>query len=88
VPRTQWRRAASTTALLALTFAIPLWSYAAIRELRNDYSYIYLSAQIGRWSSLALIVLSCFPEGRCRVYLLLASVGLLFFYGGTIGELP
>jgi hypothetical protein len=79
---------ASTTALFGLTLAIPLWSYAVTRELRNDYSYIYLSAEIGRWSSLALFIVSCFAEGKCRRYLLLASVGLLFFYGGSIGELP
>jgi hypothetical protein len=87
-PPDRWRHAVSTTALLALTLAIPLWSYAVVRQLRDDYSYIYLSAQIGRWSSLALFLVSCFAEGRCRRYLLIASAGLLFFYGGTIGELP
>jgi hypothetical protein len=80
--------AASTLALIGLTLAIPLWSYAVVRELRSDYSYVYVSAQIGRWSSLALFLLSCFVEGRCRRYLLLASAGLLFFYGITIAELP
>jgi hypothetical protein len=88
VPGRNWRRAASTTALLILTLAIPLWAYAVTRELRNDYSYIYLSAQIGRWSSLALFLVSCFAEGKCRRNLLLASAGLLFFYGVSIGELP
>jgi hypothetical protein len=88
VPRRDWRHIASTTALLALTLAIPLWSYAVVRELRNDYSYIYFSAQIGRWSSLALFLISCLAEGRCRRYLLLASVGLILFYGISIGELP
>jgi hypothetical protein len=87
-PGQKWRRAASTAALLGLTLAIPLWSYAVVRELRDDYSYIYISAQIGRWSSLALFLVSCFAEGRCRRYLLIASAGLLFFYGVTIGELP
>jgi|SRR5271168_4016666 len=88
VPPHKWRRAATNIALLGLTLAIPLWSYAVVRELRNGYSYIYLSAQLGRWSSLALFFVSCFAEGRCRTYLLIASAGLLFFYGGTIGELP
>lgn len=88
VPRREWRHTASTTALLALTLAIPLWSYAVVRELRDDYSYVYLSAQIGRWSSLALFLVSCFAEGRCRGYLLIAFAGLLFFYGASIGELP
>jgi len=84
----KWRRAASATALLALTAVLPLWVYAAVQELRNNYSYIYPSAQIGRWSSLVLFFVSCFAEGRCRTFLLLAAAGLLFFYGGTIGELP
>jgi len=88
MPGQKWRHAASTAALLGLTLAIPLWSYAVVRELRSDYSYIYLSAQIGRWSSLALFLVSCFAEGRSRRYLFLASAGLLLFYGISIGELP
>jgi hypothetical protein len=86
--RYDWRHSASTIALFLLTLAIPLWAYAAVRQLRDDYSYIYVSAQIGRWSSLVLFLVSCFAEGRCRRYLLVAAAGLLFFYGATIGELP
>jgi hypothetical protein len=83
-----WRRVVSTTAVLLATPAILLWIYAVIRQLRDEYSYIYTSAQIGRWSSLALLLLSCFAEGKCRTYLLLACTGLFFFYGVSIGELP
>jgi hypothetical protein len=88
LPTRGWRYVASTASLFGLTLAIPLWSYAVVRKLRDEYSYIYLSAQIGRWSSLVLFLMSCFAEGRCRRYLLVASAGLLFFYGVTIGELP
>lgn len=88
LPLHKWRRAASTAALFALTLALPLWVYAAVQELRNNYSYIYPSAQFGRWSSLVLLFVSCFAAGRCRTYLLIAAAGLLFFYGGSIGELP
>jgi hypothetical protein len=53
--------------------------YAVIRELRHDYSYVYSSAQIGRWSSLALFLLSCFAEAKCRGHLLICAAGLCFF---------
>lgn len=87
-PRADWRRTMTLTALLFLTAEIPLWAYAAVRELRNDYSYTFTSAVIGRWSSLFLLALATVAENKTRKYLLLGALGLLFFYGATIGELP
>jgi hypothetical protein len=88
LPRTVWRRTVALIALLFLTAEIPLWVYAAVHELRNDYSYIFTSAVIGRWSSLVLLALAAVAEDRVRRYLLLGALGLLFFYGASIGELP
>src|SRR5258708_16179651 len=87
-PQSEWRRAATTTALLLFCLAMPLWLYAVVRELRGDYSYVYFSAQVGRWSSLALFLLSCFTEARYRRYSLVGSAGLYFFYAFSMGELP
>jgi len=61
-PQTSWRRTASMGALTLLTICLLLWSYAVVGELRQDYSYIYRSAQIGRWSSMAVFVISLLAE--------------------------
>ena len=82
------RRVIPTIALFLLTGGIPLWGYAVIRELRNDYSYIISSAEIGRWSSLKLILMSMFAENKLRRYLVLGAAGLLLFFCISIGELP
>jgi len=86
--RNPWRSKLTTCALFLVSANIPLWAYAAVRELRDDYSYIFLSARFGRWSCLFLLVLSVFAEGRVKAYLLVAIAGLLLFYGATIGEWP
>jgi len=86
--RSVWRRVITLIAILLLTAAVPLWVYAVIREWTNNYSYVYASARFGRWSSLAIVVLSAFAEHKVRWYLLLGALGLLFFYAGSIGELP
>jgi hypothetical protein len=83
-----WRHTITTLALLLTTAGLPLWGYAVIRELRNDYSYIFASAQFGRYSSLLLVVICVFAEGKARIYLLIAAAGFLFFFGVSIGELP
>jgi hypothetical protein len=83
-----WRTFATSASLGLTTAVTPLWAYAAVRQIRDDYSYIFASAQVGRWSSLVLILLSAFAVGRVRPYLLLASVGILFFFSCSIGELP
>jgi uncharacterized paraquat-inducible protein A len=87
-PQTSWRRTASVAALTLLTICVALWAYAVVRELRQDYSYIYRSAQIGRWSSVAVFVISLFAESKLRRYLLIGALGLAFFFAISIGELP
>jgi hypothetical protein len=84
----KWRILLTSAALAFTTAEFPLWAYAVVLQLRNDYSYAFVSAQFGRWSSLVLILLSAFAVGRVRPYLLLASVGILFFFSCSIGELP
>ena len=68
--------------------AIPLWVYAVVRESHSDYSYVFASAEFGRWSSLLLILISAFAIGKVRPYLLIVGIGILLFFGCSIGELP
>jgi hypothetical protein len=83
-----WRSLLTLATLVLTTAIVPLWAYAVVRELRHDYSYIFASAQFGRWSSLLLIVMAVFTVGKVRPYILLTLVGVLFFFAFSIGELP
>jgi hypothetical protein len=85
-PPKPWRRVVSHIALSILILGMILWVYAAIRQLRGDFSYIVPSASIGRWTSVGLIVLCAFAESKLRRYLLLGALGMLFFFGCTIGD--
>jgi len=81
------RRLISLIGLLLLSLGLALWVYAIVREAcLHDYSYVGLSAGVGRWGSFGLIIFSAFAEGKIRRYLLLGAVGLLFFFGASIGD--
>src|SRR5262245_6758822 len=54
--RNPWRSKLTTCARFLVSANIPLWAYAAVRELRDDYSDIFLSARL--WS-LVVFVPSC-----------------------------
>ena len=82
-----WRGVVSQVALLFLTVGVGLWIYAIVRDAwLHDYSYIVPSAHVGRWGSLLLLFVSAFASGKSRVPLLLGAVGLLFFFGSSIGD--
>ncbi len=83
-----WRRTMSHTGIVLLSLGLALWIYAVVREASlHDYSYIAPSAVVGRWGSLGLIIVCAFAEPKLRRYLLLGSVGLLFFFGSSIGDI-
>jgi len=84
---TSWRRVATVSSLSSLTAAIPLWVYGAFHEIRDDYSYIFKSAQIGRWSSLYLCDLT-FRRSQSSTVFADRGCWIAVFFGGTIGELP
>jgi hypothetical protein len=87
-PATARRRAVSYTGLLFLSLGVAFWAYAIVREAWfHDYSYVVLSAIVGRWGSLGLIIVCAFAEQKLRRYLLLGAVGLLFFFGASIADL-
>ena len=86
-PAKKWRRTASQVGFFLLCCGVALWIYARVREpWRHDYPYMALSARVGRWGSLGLIVISAFAERKLRRYLILGAMGLLFFFGVSIGD--
>jgi hypothetical protein len=86
-PAKAWRRTISRTALWLLSSGTALWVYAIVPEAwHRNYSYILLSASVGRWGSLGLIIVCAFAESRLRRYLLLGAAGLLFFFDASIGD--
>src|SRR5579859_7058051 len=81
-----WRRAVSRVTLILFCLGAVLWIYAAIRQVRGDYSYTELSAAVGRSYSAGLIVPSAIAESKLRRYLFLGAVGLFLFFAVSIGE--
>ena len=87
-PAKAWPRIASQLGLWLLTLGVALWVYAIAREAcLHDYSYIVLSASVGRWGSCGSIFVCSLAERRLRRYLLLGAAGLLFFFGASIGDI-
>jgi hypothetical protein len=85
-PSRLWHRKFSNVAMILVSLGCIFWSYALVRQVQGNYSYIESSAVIGRWVSLGLIFASSFTEGKLRRYLLLASAGIFFFFLCTIGD--
>jgi hypothetical protein len=82
-----WRRTMSQIGLSLVSLGLALWIYAIVREAwYHDYSYIVPSAVVGRWGSLVLIIDCAFAESKLRRYLLRRALGLLFFFGCSIGD--
>lgn len=87
-PTKVWRRVMSRVGILLLSVGLALWIYAIVREARlHDYSYIVMSAVVGRWGSFGLIIVCAFTEPKLRRYLLFGAVGLLFFFAVSIGDI-
>lgn len=83
-----WRRTMSQGAILLVSVGFALWMYGVVHQVwLKDYSYIVPSARAGRLFSVGLIVVSSFVEAKLRRYLLLGSVGILFFFSASIGDL-
>jgi hypothetical protein len=86
-PAKVWRRIVSRMGLWLLTLGGAFWVYAIVREVwHHDYSYVVPSASVGRWGSLGLTIVCSLAERGMRRYLLLGAVGLLFFFGASIGD--
>lgn len=80
------RHTISRIGLALATVGLAFWVYAVVREIRGTYSYIEPSAVVARWVYAGLIPLAAFAEPRARKYLLLATVGMFFFFLSSIGD--
>jgi hypothetical protein len=86
-PAKTWRQVLSHGGVLLLSIGAALWAYAILREAwLHDYSYTVMSVFAGRWGSLGLVIICVFAGRKIRRYLLLGAVGLLFFFGVSIGD--
>ena len=81
-----WRRVVSNVASILFVLGFALWTYALVRQFHGTYSYILLSASVGRWGSTGLIGVSTLAERRLRLYLLLGSIGIWCFFSVSIGD--
>jgi hypothetical protein len=86
-PATIWRRRISQISLALFAMGLALWAYAVLRWGWGDYPYDALTATIGRWGSAGFIALCALAESPVRRYLLLGALGLLFFFGVSLGEI-
>jgi len=82
-----WRRHVTRIALALLFLGLAFWVYAILRDWTgHDVLYDGLTGKVGRFGSLALIILCGFSESRVRTYLLLGAIGLFLYFSVTIGE--
>ena len=86
-PAKIWRRRIFQISLALFGFGLALWAYAVLRDYWGNYSYDALTATVGRWGSVGLIVPCALAESPVRRYLLLGALGLLFFFGVSLGEI-
>jgi len=76
LPAKVWRRKISQIGVYLSATGLAFWIYAILREWSGHYVlYDGLTARIGRFASLGLIILCAFAETKLRRYLLLGAVG-------------
>jgi hypothetical protein len=80
------RRWVSEIAFFALAAGLAFWIYALVREYRGVDHYGKPISNVGASASAFLVVLSAFSEKEVRLWLILGSLGLLFFFGISTGE--
>jgi hypothetical protein len=86
-PVKSWRRRISQISLVLLGLGLSLWVYAVLRDWLGHYSYDALTATVGRWGSVGLIVPCALAESPVGRYLLLGALGLLFFFCVSLAEI-
>lgn len=78
----------SQIAICLLTVGLALWIFALVQNWRGHYIYYDgLLARVGQWGSASLIILCALSESNLRTYLLLGAVGLLFYFGISLGDI-
>jgi hypothetical protein len=87
-PAKLWRRKMSQIALCVLTVGLAFWSYALFQEWRGHYIYYDgLAARVGQWGSASMLIPCVLSERKVRTYLLLGAVGLLCYFGLSLGDI-
>jgi hypothetical protein len=87
-PASAGRRKMAQFALYLFALGLVFWIYAILREWSGHYVlYDGLTAKLGRFASLGLVIIFAFAESKVRRYLLLGAVGLLLYFAVSVGEL-
>jgi hypothetical protein len=81
-----WRRWTSQVAFFALAAGLAFWIYVLVRQSRGADFYGTTVSIFGASGSALLIALSAFSEEEVRLWLILGSLGPLFFFGISTGE--
>lgn len=88
LPAKYWRRKTSEIALCLFTIGLLFWIFALLQNWRGHYIYYEsLTAKVGQWASASLIIPCALSEGKVRTYLLLGALGLLFYFGISLGDI-
>jgi hypothetical protein len=69
-----------------LTIGLALWIYASIRMYLGADLFESLTARVGTLGAALLIIPSALAENRVRIRLIFGTLGLLFFFGVSTGE--
>jgi hypothetical protein len=87
-PVKAWRCKISQITLGLFALGLILWMYALLRNWSGSYvEYNGAIATVGSWGSAGMIIPSTLAESKVRVYLLIGALGLLFFFGVSLGEI-
>jgi hypothetical protein len=78
-PSKSWRRKMSQIGVCLLTIGLALWDLGA--DLFES-----LTARVGTLGAALLIIPSALAENRVRIWLIFGTLGLLFFFGVSTGE--
>jgi hypothetical protein len=87
-PAKAWRRKISQVSLGLFALGLALWAYALLRNWSGSYvEYNGAIATVGSWGSTGMIIPSALAESKVRIYLLIGALGLLFYFGVSLGEI-
>src|ERR1043166_6703948 len=80
-----WRRAVSLIVLTVFTAGQLLWLYYVVRIQQGANLYETTATNVSALSAALLIVPSAFAERKVRLWLILGTIGLLFFFVSSTG---
>jgi len=87
-----WRRVTSLIALFACSLGVALFIYTMVIEWSTElHGGMHLPPSswpisVGSWESFPAIAVSVLANGKLRIFLLVAAIGLFLFFNWTVGE--